>query len=249
MPKVITAILIAAFISGCSLGITRVAPPAIVQAPPEAPAKAPAETPAKAASESEEPPPGVCRVQVICDRDKAIEAGKYEIPPEWAEGEAEMRAKYPELYRKSDENKWANHLVEPGLECKAGQRDIELYNVSNREVHGFTPSDILSQVDQAGFRPATEYELLALGYTCPDLQMSRLIVALGTKYEHNNHEGKHAPISYVTFPNLSRAYDARTRGFSTYYHPHELEYKWPVPSTDEGLWRPASDHYFAVVRK
>ena len=59
----------------------------------------------------------------------------------------------------------------------------------NRDI---SSDDVISEMDKAGYRPATLMELLVLGFLFPELQRQFPIVALGSVWRYAN-GGRHVP--------------------------------------------------------
>ena len=92
------------------------------------------------------------KVKVICDFSKAIEAGKYDLV--------------------NIKNAFTFSV------CKDVEEvEVRLFHFGR----GFTVEGCLDKMEKEGYRPATIWELLALGAKHPDLQRQFSIAALGPR--------------------------------------------------------------------
>jgi len=94
------------------------------------------------------------RVNVICDLDKAIEAGKYDRVDNDI-----TQANFPQA-------------------CKAGDVEVILVAIDR----AMTGEEVVAELGKKGLRPATLAQLLSLGAAQPDLQRQFYIVALGSQW-------------------------------------------------------------------
>ena len=111
--------------------------------------------------------PQVYQVEVDCNVDRMVMAGKY--------------------VRRSVQITHKNFFV---AGCKSDQVDLRLVSLD----HMINTEQALGELYQRGFRPATLLELLAFGISFPELQRKSPIVALGTQWRNPDSGETNTPI-------------------------------------------------------
>ncbi|MDD2354362.1 MAG: hypothetical protein PHH52_02255 [Patescibacteria group bacterium] len=83
----------------------------------------------------------------------------------------------------------AQHFpVSPEMIGKKAEVSAKLFHFNR----GISSDDVISEMDKAGYRPATLMELLVLGFLFPELQRQFPIVALGSVW-HSARGSHHVP--------------------------------------------------------
>jgi hypothetical protein len=98
---------------------------------------------------------GTYQVQVDCDLDRAVKAGKYD----WV-----------------DYDFTSKDFSEPA--CKAGKTEVYVVSLSLAA----TTNKVKAELERRGLRPATRWELLALGAAQPDIRRKYGIAAFGSTW-------------------------------------------------------------------
>ena len=174
--------------------------------------------------------PGIYTVQVNCDLDAAIKAGKYGVV-----GDIHLP-----------------HINLPA--CKSEKVDILVWVLdsfnTDPEFQGdmTSPDKILERFDRLGVRPATIWELLALGYTYPILQGQFHIFALGTSLDTAK-----TPSSITFFPSLGsccgneETCDYRVRSLTKAVFAYKCMF--PECGSDEECNRRVKQHFEKIAGK
>jgi len=208
-----TSLIVLVFILGCSA----VHKPCVQSAPEVSVAKVETMQDPYAAPDPYTTEPGIYPVQVNCDLDAAIKAGKYGIVSDIYSSDIALSACKSE---KVEILVWVLDSFNTDPEFRAEMT---------------TPDEILERFDRLGVRPATIWELLALGYTYPILQGQFEIFALGTSLDTKTPDP-----DMTLFPSIGGGMDDQ--------HPirtRTLEFAW---FDSKHGWRPANvPTAFAVV--
>lgn len=110
-------------------------------------------------------------------------------------------------YDWKNDNITAQHFpVSPEMIGKKAEVSAKLFHF-NRDI---SSDDVISEMDKAGYRPATLMELLVLGFLFPELQRQFPIVALGSRWHG---AGGYRGVPYL-FVRGRRELDLTSRGFA-----------------------------------
>lgn len=121
---------------------------------------------------------GTYKVTVDCDLERAIAAGGYDMVHGEIVSSCPSKSGCTYVSTRTGEATIAKILSKPS--CKAGKAEVYLVSYN----HQMATTEIVSELDLKGLRPATLPELLAFGAARPDFQREFNIVALGSRFSN-----------------------------------------------------------------